>query len=91
MTPRSDAWTEYELQVLYELVNCGEWFAQAQVDLPGRSESAIRCKMNALRREAGIIPKPGPTAAARSLTVRQQAAAGSEKLREAILREVVHA
>lgn len=85
---RHDAWSEYELQVIYELVNREEWFAKARDQLPGRSEAAIRAKMAALRREAGIIPKPGPSAKSGSFMIRQRAMDGSEKLRLAI-RELV--
>ncbi len=79
---RNDAWTDVELQELYEVVNDPDWFTQVG-HLP-RTEAAIRAKMCALRREAGIIPKPGPLAAAQHMTVRQAATHGSEMLRRAI-------
>lgn len=81
---RQDAWTELELQELYERVNEAGWFDKV-APFVCRSEAAIRAKMCALRREAGIIPKPGPTSKPTNYTERQRATAGCEQLRVAIL------
>lgn len=81
---RRDAWTDMELQELYEVVNDADWYGKVAPFLD-RSEAAIRAKMSALRREAGIVPRPGPRARSHSVTVRESAAAGSVKLRDAML------
>ena len=81
---RRDAWTEIELQELYEVVNNADWFALAAPRIH-RSELAIRAKMCALRREAGIIAKPGPTSKPAHMTERERAADGCQRLRAAIL------
>lgn len=81
---RADAWTDFELQVLYDVVNDVNWFEKARA-LIDRSDNAVRVKMSALRAEAGIIPGiRGPRAMSRPRVVRDDAAAGSRALLLAI-------
>lgn len=73
-----------ELQELYLVVNRADWFGIVAPFI-ARSEAAIRAKMCALRREAGITPRnPGPTAKPASFMLRHSAVVGSERLRAAI-------
>jgi hypothetical protein len=81
---RNDAWTDMELQELYEVVNDSDWFAKVALRIH-RTEKAIRAKMCALRREAGIVAKPGPTARAVCMTERQRATDGCDRLKAALL------
>jgi hypothetical protein len=82
---RADAWTDYELQLLYQTVNDLNWFAQVAPFID-RSEAAIRVKMTAIRREAGIVPmRSGPVARAAPMVVQDKARRGSDRLRDAML------
>ena len=81
---RHDAWTDEELQLLYDVVNLIDWFDDiaAKID---RTESAIRTKMSALRREAEIMPKMrGPRAKADAAAARDDLAAQNERYLAAI-------
>jgi hypothetical protein len=83
-TIRHDAWADQELQELYLVINDADWFGRVAPFID-RSENAIRAKMSALRREAGIVPKhPGPSARSSSFLINQRAAQGSDQLRRAI-------
>ena len=80
-------WADYELQCLYDLVNEVNWLGYAERLIRGRSTNAIRAKMSALRRDAGIIPTHvGPKARARPTLEYDSAKYGSEKLLNALLR-----
>jgi hypothetical protein len=82
---RHDAWTDYELQLLYQTVNDLNWFDQVAPFID-RSEAAIRTKMSGLRREAGIFPmRAGPVAKPTAKVVRDTARRGSDRLRDAML------
>lgn len=82
---RSDAWTDFELSLLYGVVNDENWFDQVEPHI-ARSPMAIRAKMSALRREAEIAPKNrGPKAVSQQSADRTAAAAGSQKLALALL------
>jgi hypothetical protein len=81
---RHDAWSDYELSLLYGAVNDIDWFSQVAPFID-RSETAIRTRMSALRREAGIVPlMHGPRAQSTTAMTRNDAAAGSARLRRAI-------
>ena len=83
-TIRHDAWSDLETSLLQGVVNDANWFEQVR-PLILRSEAAIRAKMCALRREAGIIPRQrGPSAKSAGFMIRQSASVGSDKLRRAI-------
>lgn len=82
---RHDAWTDFELQVLYDHVNDLEWFESAAALLPRRTPNAIRTKMSLLRMEAGIIPRAGPRARSRAAVRREDAETGSARLLSATL------
>jgi hypothetical protein len=83
-TFRHDAWTEFELQCLYDVVNDLHWYDEAAPKI-FRSENAIRIKMSAIRREFGIIPCPFGAKSKSTASIEiERAAAGSEKLRRAI-------
>ena len=86
MSARRDEWTEYELQLLYEVVNDIEWFPKV-AGVIDRSPAAIRTKMSNLRCEAGIIPKQiGPRSKSRSAAQRDDVAVASARLRDAMVR-----
>lgn len=83
---RKDAWTERELQVIYDLVNTVEWFDTARELLPSRTENAIRTKMSNLRAETGIVAGMiGPRAMSTREAQRDAARRASERLRQAML------
>lgn len=83
--PRHDAWTDYECSLLQGVVGDLDWFEQISHLLVGRSEAAIRAKMCALRREAGIVPAhAGPRAVAATIAHRQRAEHASAKLLRAL-------
>lgn len=82
---RHDAWTDFELTLLQGVVNDRDWYEQVCTLIP-RSEAALRCKMSALRREAGIMQlSPGTPAGTAHMTDRQRAIVGSDRLRDAML------
>jgi len=85
---RKDAWSEEELQVLYDFVNDADWFDQAKEWLPFRSENAIRTKMSNLRAEAGIVPKTGPRAMGSSKRFEADAKRANDKYLAALLEMV---
>lgn len=51
---RIDAWSDSELQKLYDYVNDPAYFEKVRGWLPNRSVAAIRQRMAKLRVEAGI-------------------------------------
>lgn len=82
---RHDAWTDFELQCLYDAVNDIDWFDRVACNVR-RSEAAIRTKMSLLRMEAGIVPSHvGPRASSRTAVNRAQATRGSDALARAII------
>jgi hypothetical protein len=86
---RRDEWSDCELQVLYDLVNDGDWMDRAEIQLPRRSQNAIRTRMALLRLESGIVPKHcGPKAKSAAATEYQRAKEGSDKLLSALLEMV---
>jgi hypothetical protein len=77
-------WSDFELQCLYDVVNDANWFDAAELIIP-RTPNAVRQKMSALRKDAGIIPKHiGPKAKPRKLCEYERAQVGSTMLAEAI-------
>jgi hypothetical protein len=79
-------WSDFELQCLYDVVNDADWYDTAERLIRGRSPNAIRAKMSALRREAGIVPKHGgPKAKSRPQTEYERARDGSARLLTAML------
>lgn len=52
--PRKDAWTDAELQIIYDHVNEKDAARRLMRLLPGRSGSAIAVKLTKLREEAKI-------------------------------------
>jgi hypothetical protein len=79
-------WEDFELQCLYDMVNDADWFDHAERLIRGRSPNAIRAKMSALRKEAGIVPKHlGAKAKSRRMTEYERAEEGSRKLLNAML------
>ncbi len=85
MKARHDAWTDFELQVLYDLVNEPVWLATAKGLIPHRSENALSQRMSRLRREAGIIVGgPGPRAMHESRLARDAGQRSSQLLVSAI-------
>lgn len=86
---RHDAWTDAELQVLYDLVNYTDWFEEAHEFLPRRTEAVIRHRMSQLRNEAKIVPtRRGPTATYEYRRTCDSAKAGSDKYTAALLEMV---
>lgn len=82
---RSDGWTDFELSLLYDVVNDEHWFQQVEPHI-GRSENAIRKRMSMLRAEAGIAPRHrGPRAAWEQVDHRRKARDASRKLTLALL------
>jgi hypothetical protein len=82
---RADAWTDFELQCLYDVVNDVDWFSRVS-KLIDRSDNAIRAKMSALRAETGIEPgRAGPRARSRSRTAHDDARKGSDALLAAMI------
>jgi hypothetical protein len=55
MTARGPAWTDFELQCLYDVISDADWFGHASRLITRRSAGAIRTKMSFLRYEAGIV------------------------------------
>lgn len=83
--PRADAWTDLELQYLYDVVNDPAWFGKVAPYID-RSENAIRARMSALRAEAGIIPGVrGPRSSSRAKVDSDQAEQGSSALLTALV------
>lgn len=82
---RHDAWSDWELSVLYEFVNDEDWLDEACRLLLGRTRNAIQQKMSALRREAGIVPKHrGAKAMSERNANRVAVTKASEKLKRAL-------
>lgn len=85
MNARADAWTDLELQYLYDVVNDPAWFGKVAPYID-RSDNAIRARMSALRAEAGIIPGVrGPRARSRSSIRSDDAEQGSRALLTALV------
>jgi hypothetical protein len=79
-------WSDFELTILQGLVNDADWYDTAERLIRGRSPNAIRAKMSALRREAGIVPKHGgPKSKSRPQTEYERARDGSARLLSAML------
>ena len=88
-TTRHDGWSDFELQILYDLVNDAEWFDEAREYLPRRTDAAIRHRMSQLRNEAKIVPtRRGPTATFEYRRTCDSAKAGSDKYLAALLEMV---
>jgi hypothetical protein len=82
---RGEAWTDYELQALYDVVNDVDWFEKARNRISFRTDAAIRTRMCQLREEAGIVPhNTRSRASSWRVTESQLAQRASDRLLERI-------